>query len=98
MSGPDDVIVVHHLFTSICRPYHCHRHNHHKHLLKHADLVIVIVIVNILIIITTMIILTSSNMLILSSTIKRVLAAINSLIPSKSSSNSARDLILMSLK
>ena len=42
--------------------------------------------------------LTSSNMLILSSTMKRVFAAISSLIPSKSSSNSARDLILMSLK
>ena len=40
---------------------------------------------------------TSSNMLILSSTMKSVFAAISSLIPSKSSSNSARDLILMSL-
>ena len=50
MSGTDDVIIVHHLFTSKCRPYHCHQHhfqhNHkhhhhdHPHLLKHADLVV----------------------------------------------------------
>ena len=50
MSGPDDVIIAHHLFTSICRAYHCHQHhyqhhhNHHHHdhphLLKHADLVV----------------------------------------------------------
>ena len=63
--------------------------------LQNANLINVI---NILITIVTLLILTSSNMLILSSTMKRVLAAINSLIPSKSSSNSARDLILMSLK
>ena len=83
MSGPDDVIIVDHLFTSKCWSYHCHQH--------HFITIIIITIAMILI-------LTSSNMLILSSTMKRVLAAINSLIPSKSSSNSARDLILMSLK
>ena len=50
MSGPGDVIIVDHLFTSKCWSYHCHQHHYHHnhkhhhhdhpHLLKHADLVV----------------------------------------------------------
>ena len=49
MSGPDDVIIVDHLFTSTYWSYHCHHHHYyyhkhhhhdHPHLLKHADLVV----------------------------------------------------------